>query len=81
MWGASSPFKLGRQVLRHDRNEEPFSAAQSRLRLRAEASAIFLPYLLWGVGRASYESVNRALVADFYRGNDAWRTGYAWNIS
>ncbi|CAK9050448.1 Malate dehydrogenase 2, partial [Durusdinium trenchii] len=32
------------------------------------AAWLFLPYLLWGFGRGSYESVNRAALADFYRG-------------
>ena len=32
---------------------------------------IILPYLLWGLGRGSYESVNRAALADFYRGSKA----------
>ncbi|CAJ1347955.1 unnamed protein product [Effrenium voratum] len=28
---------------------------------------VFVPYMLWGFGRGSYESVNRAALADFYK--------------
>lgn len=32
---------------------------------------IILPYFVWGLGRGSYESVNRAALANFYRGSKA----------